>query len=291
MALEAKGTLVLPNMHPAENRWIGIHLRTRPLDEGERVPVTFEDVVDGRAANGFTLAPRATPAEAVVHYNLQQHRAVFARLATAFRVPEAKEESEQAAALLRTRPLDEKRYLDFLVQTDKVTTSLVKRLLYEEKSKDAFDTTSAVTELTKTATSHDMVGAMAAHATLLNRLDALETMLQKTRGDTDDILQMVRWQKQIYSNHPALPSAKGSAHVVRESEQFIRHTEERKTKEDSYRQLLESLLPIFRETTKALGARGAQLEPDLAQMSSVKSSAGLEKAHGSFLLKLDSLSK
>jgi uncharacterized protein YhaN len=167
----------------------------------------------------------------------------------------------------------------------------LERLLHEEKSKDTFETTSALSALTKTATSQDMVGAMAAHATLLNRLDALETMLQKARGDTDDILQMVRWQKQIYFMHPSLPNVKGAARVVSESEELIRRSDGRTEKEEYYPRLLESLLPIFRETAKALGAQGAQLGPDLAQMSSVKSFAAVEKAHRSFLVKLDSLAK
>ncbi len=290
-ALGAEGTLVLPNMHPGENRWIGIHLRAQALEKGERVPVIFEDIVEGRVANGFTLAPRAAGAAAVLQYNLQQHRAVFARLAAAFRVPEAKAESEQAAAFLRTHSIDEKRYLDFLVRSGKATVPLLERLLHEEKSKDTFETTSALSALTKIATSQDMVGAMAAHATLLNRLDALETMLQKARGDTDDILQMVRWQKQIYFMHPSLPNVRGAARVVSESEELIRRSDGRTAKEEYYPRLLESLLPIFRETAKALGAQGTQLEPDLAQMSSVKSFAAVEKAHRSLLVKLDSLAK
>jgi hypothetical protein len=39
---------------------------------------------------------------------------------------------------------------------------------------------------------------------LLNKLDAFETMLQKAEGDPADILQMARWQKQLYLSKPQL---------------------------------------------------------------------------------------
>ena len=79
--------------------------------------------------------------------------------------------------------------------------------------------------------------------------------------------------------------------MVRESEEFLRLSGKKKTDEDSYSDLLQHLLPVFKETVGALGAQGAGLGPDLTQLSSAKSPAGLEKAHRAFLTKLEVAAK
>jgi hypothetical protein len=292
--IQGKGTFTLPNVAPGENRWIGIDYVTQPLKEGEPVTVTFEDVVDDRIVNGFTLSPHGAPLSTVIRHNLEQHRSVITRMAVGFRLPGTEEERVRIRALLRTRKVSEAQYLEFLRKSSQSLGKNVERLLYQDKSKDAFKVSSALTALRSALRSNsrkDMTDVLNAHLTLLNSLDALETMLQKAQGDTGDILQMVRWQERIYEGHPKLLNEKSSAYLVKESGNFIRHWDARKTKDDAYAHLLHSLDSVFKETVDALGAKGAELGPYLAQLQSTKSPGGLEKAHRGFLLKLDSIVK
>src|SRR5207302_5222022 len=113
----------------------------------------------------------------------------------------------------------------------------VQYLLNEDKSKDEFEVGKALAvfqRALKSGMKTDLTDLLNAHLTLLNSLDALETKLQKDRGDTDDILQMVRWQEQIYAGHPKLPNQNRSAYVVKESKNFIRAWDTRKSDSDAY---------------------------------------------------------
>jgi hypothetical protein len=292
--IQGKGAFTLPNMAPGENRWISVDYVSQPLKEGEPITVTFEDVVNDRIVNGFTLSPRGTPLSRIIRHNLEQHRSVITRMTVGFRLPGTEEERERIRALLRMRRVNEAQYLEFLRKNSESLSKNVERLLYEDKSKDAFKVRSALTAFRSALRSNskkDLTSVLNAHLTFLNSLDSLEIMLQKARGDTGDILQMVRWQQRIYEEHPKLPNEKGSGYLVKESGNFIRHWDARNTKDDTYAHLLQSLQPVFKETVDALGAKGAELGPYLAQMQSTKSSVGLEKAHRGFLLKLDSIAK
>jgi hypothetical protein len=292
--LHGKGTFTLPNMVPGENRWIRIGYSSRPLTDGESIPVTFEDVVGERIVNGFTLAPRGAPIASVLRHNLELHRAVVTRMATGFRIPGTEGERERLRALLRTHRITETQYVQFLRASSEGFGRNVRQVLHEDKSKDEFEIGSALTAFQRALRSGvktDLTALLNAHLTLLNSLDALETMLQKAEGDTDDILQMVRWQERIYADHPKLPNENGSAYVVKESNNFVRAWDSRKGDRDDYRHLLENLEPVFKETIDVLGPGGAELGPYLAEMRSAKSAAGLEKAHHGYLLKLDSIAK
>jgi hypothetical protein len=117
-------------------------------------------------------------------------------------------------------------------------------------------------------------------------------MLQKAAGDPGDILQMVVWQRQLYSKVPDLKSLKVAKHVVEESDEFIKAFGNPRAHEDRYSQMIRELLKSFHETAESLGKMNLGLDPAVDEMEDhLKSPARLEKAHRDYLLKLAALPK
>ena len=140
--------------------------------------------------------------------------------------------------------------------------------------------------------SGDVDACVPAHSTLLHKLDAFVTMVQKSKGDPADILQNVIWQKELYSKLPQLSELEFSVELVRKSEEFIHGYELRRINNIDYTKLISELLEIFRKTSKVLDTLNLQLEKDVEGMSiNLSSQVVLQKGHRGYLLKLQSLDK
>src|SRR5713101_1491418 len=99
-ALRQSGTLEISRMAPGENRWLNLSYSAPNAKLGETLPVSFEEVVDGAAVNGLTIAIRPSPLDVVIRENLKLHRATFNRLDKAFGISKASQESSAAAKVL-----------------------------------------------------------------------------------------------------------------------------------------------------------------------------------------------
>jgi hypothetical protein len=119
----------------------------------------------------------------------------------------------------------------------------------------------------------------------LEELDALLTVRQLAAGDPADILQNVRWQRDLYRRVGALPGAEA---VLRESARFVDSYTRRELGNAAYPGLVKALLGSYREAARAL--ESPELERTAAGLESGFSSlAALQKAHRSFLLALQGL--
>jgi hypothetical protein len=126
----------------------------------------------------------------------------------------------------------------------------------------------------------------------MNKLDSNITMIQLEKGDPADVLQMVRWQKELYSSVSTLKALHCADFVVRESQEFIDDFGKRKRHTDSYPQLIRELLKSFHETAEALEKVGVKTEFELHRMEDhLKSMDALEKAHREYLTRLQALPK
>jgi hypothetical protein len=289
--LETSGTLVLSGMEPGENRWLGVLLSPRSAEVGDSFPVTFHEVVGGASINGFTIAPSVRLIGDVLVSNLKYHRAAFTRLAESFHINGAAAESQATTELLKTGTVNEKTYVEFLASNFSRIDQVISELL-TQRPDDAFGIKDAVSVLKAALPAGHSSEIASAHLALLNGLDAFQTLLQKTEGDPADILQMVRWQRDLYSSLAYLRILKDAHHVVEESDEFIRDFERRKRRGDSYPELIRELLPSFRETAEALERLHVKAETDIAEMKEhLKALPGLEKAHRSFLIKLAAASE
>jgi hypothetical protein len=270
--------MVLEGMQPGENRWIALKAAV-----DKEAPVHFY-VKDGeRVVNGFSLLLQPVAVTEAIRDNLRNHVQVFNRLAAAFGADAARNEAMAAARLLDQKEIGSAEYLGFLRQHVKPMTATVEPLLKKSGTSDLFSIAESMKALSDTANRKQLEQAAAEHGILLNRLDSFATMLQKSEGDPADILQIVRWQEQLYRTRPALGRVDCSAAVVKLSQEFIRRWDSGQPQ--AYPDFLHQLSDCFRSTAgtlqnQRLAAAAAAIE---RQVSSL---AALEKAHREFLLAL-----
>ena len=284
-------TLVLPDMQPGENRWVGLTFDVPEGDGGELLPVFFHEMVETTAVNGFAIAPRPSPLKTVVRDNLELHAAVFIRMATVFGIEGAEDESQAAEELLGGGSIDDEEYIEFLQAHVQATKELLHKLLESQQSGDPFNAIAAVQNISQAVEEGAVDHTVPAHSALLHKLDAFFTMLQKSQGDLADILQNVTWQIELYTELPQLRELGSKDYVVGRSQEFSQAYEVREVGDEDYPSLIDDLFEAFKATAEALEAH-IRLEPNIAEMrDNLGSPTALQKAHRGLLLNLQSLVK
>lgn len=313
-------TLTLHDMQPGENRWIGMTVEAPAFKSAALPPLIFEEIVDGGAVNGFAVAARPSPLASVAEGNLANHAGVFSRAAAAFGIEAAARESMRAAALFKSftgetrrrwwlirllillwrlltrllglgrRPEEEARlssYARFFGGEQHLLNAAVSELL-EDSGGDVFGVREALHALKGAAARRAFTDVALAHASLLNKLDALMTMLQKAQGDPADVLQNVRWQRDLYDRVPGLRETAEGAFQREACETFIRRFTAGEAGEGDFPDFIRASLPSFMETDRSF-ARGA-LEAQVKELErSLGSVRAAQKAHREYLLTLQSL--
>lgn len=285
--LGPEGSLVLKGMQPGENRWVGLSFAAPRGDEGDVVGVHFSELVGNAAVNGFTIAARPSSLERVIRDRLALHRSVFARIET-FGTPGADFEVRAAERLRRREKLLPREYVAFVTQHLKPIVRIQQELIAKEKAGDPFGAARGVTALRQAVAGKRADAIAVAHSALLNKLDSFLTMRQLEQGDAADILQNVRWQRDLYARLRSLPQLPGAKALIRRSDQFIRRYGARQIGNAEFPKLMTALLPAFRETAKALAKQrlGLDREVDAIEKALGGEPAALQKAHRGFLLKL-----
>jgi hypothetical protein len=276
-------------MQPGENRWLDLNFSASNAQVGETLPVTVKEFFGDAELNGITIAAQPVPVSDMILNDLTLHRGAFARLDTSFGVRDAKAQSEAAAKLLSGGSVSDAQYTDFLNQNLAAVSKIVAELIASQKASDSFGLKPALANL-QTSLSSGETGLIAnMHAALLTKLDAFQTMLQKQQGDPADVLQMVIWQKKLYSTVARLSSLKAAHHVIEESDEFINSYDHPGPHEETYSHMLRELRGAFHETAEALECEKLHLEPLVDDIEHHLSQTGpLEKAHRAFLLRLQS---
>src|SRR6185503_2988198 len=141
------GTIILPNMKPAENRWIALKL-TAAKASGP-VPVNFYEIFNGRAVNGFTILTRPVGFDSAVSENLKEHAHAFSRLVAAFRLEPAVDEARAAEELRSKGRVSRENYLTFLDGHQEKIKGLIDQLFSNQQSADSFELRATLAELHK----------------------------------------------------------------------------------------------------------------------------------------------
>lgn len=291
-AFKSGAKIILDNMQPGENRWVGLTFKAPAGREGEILALNFSELVGEKPVNGFAIAAGLTSFDRAIHDTLELHRSVFTRCAEGFQIEGAKDDASAAQELWKRERLDEQEYIKFIRSRLPFINRAVAKLIDSQRLGDPFGVKVAIRNLASLGQSDSAERTAVAHTTLLNKLDAFLTMIQLAKGDVADILQNVRWQKELYTKVPRLKELGVSAELLKQSENFILGYQERKLRADSYPKLISSLMKPFRETAQKLESAQFTLKTELTAMEqSMDSPAGLQKAHRSFLFKLQSLAK
>jgi hypothetical protein len=257
-------TLVLRGMQPGENRWVAITLETAGVPEKASTFLTVDEVTGNAALNGFGVGTRTESIESTIHDSLEVYQGVAERLAKGF------DGKEVAADIELKSQLPSADYVKFvherLVPHLKSALGQIRAL-----TADPFDLNASLAACSAENSAPRLTAKV---ATLLNGVDARLTMLQLEKGDPADIMQMVRWQKQLFERHPKLSRLPCAAKVVAASTEFLRSRESGKLTNKAYPKFLAEVGPCLRE---AGGAHGDLRDPNLAT---------LEKEHREYLLAL-----
>lgn len=288
--LTSKGTLVLSNMQPGENRWLNLTYSVANSQAGESLPISLDEIYGDAALNGITVAAQPIPLAGMISSNLVLHRGAFVRLDAAFHVPNAKALADAAATLLAGGNVTSAQYVAFLNQNVSAMSTVVAALIQDQKASDTFALKASFSKLQSSLGAGDDGLIANSHAALLNKLDAFQTMLQKLEGDPADSLQMVLWQERLYSTVPRLTSLKAARHVIDESNKFINSYDHPGPHPETYPDMIRELGRAFHETAEALECEKVHLEPLVREMEHhLKELGPLEKAHREFLLHLQVL--
>ncbi len=285
-------SITLANMEPGENRWIELTFDVPGGSDGKILPVIFEEMVDNTAVNGFAIAAQPSPMSEVIRENLEFHSEVLIRIAAAFGIRSAEEEGRIALKLSRVRRIPAEEYVKLVQSHIRPMSEYLLKLIDSHKSGDPFDIRNSIAFLSRELRAGDVNSIAPAHATVLHKFDAFLTMLQKSKGDTADILQNVRWQKYLCLRVPQLEEMGISKLLLEKSQKFIIGYSNRKFGNDAYPEFIQDLMDSFQMIAEALSREDLKFEQDMEEMErSLGSPAALQKAHRGYLLKLQSLAK
>lgn len=275
--VRAGDVLTLPKMAPGEKRWV--ELSFTPGASAGPARVEILELVNGHPVNGYAFAPTPMPFDQAIRETLVQHAATFNRIAAAFGIDGAKAQAAAALKVLELSKITPATYQTFVKTESPAVGSVAVALLKTAGGDDPFGVAAAIKRLAA-ATSAGVMQPR--HLSLLNKLDAFQTMRQKASGDAADIPQNVRWQRDLFLAMQT-PRAK---EVVESSTRFLNDFQRKKVGVEGFAPLLTSLDGALQEAAEKYGVAQTlkQLDP-----STVKSPTALQKVHREFLLALDAI--
>ena len=278
------GTFRLAGVQPGENRWVGARLEAVKGKESETFAITFDEMVNGSAVNGFGLGIRLGTDRAAATHTLRRLLSVSTRLAAGWQVDSAERLAEVAAKALtasaRTKGRVSLAWVDEL-RSDPKFMDAVTELVGAE---DPFKVQRQVAGLRKSLAAKADVGVLVCLCSYLERIDSHLTMLQLSKGDRADVLQNVAWQRDV------LTRLKGDATDSRKrieelSARFVRTWEGGKAGARDFPALVRTLLPALEKLGAELQDRSL-LDPLHALAGGGDDVAGLQQLHRRLLLGL-----
>jgi hypothetical protein len=290
--LETRTKVVLQGMEPGENRWVGLTFTPPRGRAGEIVSANISEVVNGAIINGFGVGARLASTPLCILRTLELHRSVFTRIAALRGDELADEEVFHVRKLLERRTIQPKLYVQFLEDGMRRVQMILAELRRGHTLGDPFGTARSRAELVRRisavrGTAVDNV--IVAHIDLVNRLDSFLTMLQLEAGDPADILQNVRWHRELYADVKALSKLRSAGATRKLCEEFVLRIERREGTYTDFPALLKRLRKSLDETAQAQPR--LRLADDLKELEAGNSLAALQRAHRGVLLKLSTLRK
>jgi hypothetical protein len=283
--------ITLENMLPGEDRWVCLNFPPPEGREGEILGINVEELVGEVVVNGFTQAVRPAPVEKAIHDTLVLHLGLFHRAVAGFGLEQAKGEIEETRRLLEKKNVTEDEFLEFDRSRIESVVRSVKDLTQASES-DPFHSGEAAEALAQAIKSGDTARICVAQTSMLNTLDSFLTMRELSRGNPADILQTVRWQRELYDTLSELAGQPFAAAVHDQSTRFINDYGARQTGNKEYAALLRELLPPLQATAALPALASLKLESNVAEIEkSLGNTTELQRAHRALLLRLQTLVK
>lgn len=289
--LSASGEIAIPNVQPGENRWVGVSLPAARGEDGEVLKVDFQEIVQDQVVDGFSIGTRLSLAEQVFGDTVERHRSVYTRLAAGYGIADAATEASEAEKLLQQGKVSADVYAGFLADRFSTLHSAFQQFL-DLSSGDPFNTGEEAERLAALiAAGEDPERQAVTHVSFLNLLDSLVTRHRLERGDVADILQNVRWQRELFLRVESLDALSPAGAVVDASRDWIQAYQDRLVDNSSYPDFLANILGDL----YSLAAELEDVLPGITDnVKAIEDNLGgdlaaLQKAHRDFLLRLQSL--
>ena len=241
------GTFTLAGMQPGENRWIGARFRPPAGKESETLAIFFDEVVNGSAVNGFGLGLRLGSDRDTAIYALNRLRSVFTRLLAGWKIGSAPSLIDLATKSLKTltgrRPV---KAPAAWMQDIRANTTFIDEVLELVGARDVFQIKRQSSGLRQSLNAGRDVESLVCLCSYLERLDAHLTMLLLQDGDRADILQNVRWQRDVLAQlKPQASEARKQ--IAEQCDEFIRTWEADRRGARDFPRLVRNLLgPLAR---------------------------------------------
>lgn len=281
------GTIVLKGMQPGENRWIGTRFRPPAGKNSEVLAVFFDEMIEASAVNGFGLGVRLSNDQEVLIHTLNRYYSVLTRLAAGWELPNTDEQIGLVAKAIVTA---RKRHplASTLARMKQVFQD---RLIFEDARKiwgedDPFGIEKEASQLRRLLHSRKNIDMLVSFNSYLERIDSHLTMLQLMQGDPSDILQNVRWQRDVLllSNQEKSPAQKDIPELC---ENFISAWDAHKAGVRNYPALLERLIPLLQRLARELGDQEMEKRVNDLQ-GGYRDLETLQRLHRQVLLQLQS---
>lgn len=259
-------TMVLKGMQPGENRWVAVTVETAGLPDGQDAYLTVDDMVGSIPVNGFGVGVRAAGPDQTVQASLDVYRGVASRLQAGFGA------GQSATDIKPSYEVTPAVYGGFVHV--RMVPHLKADLAKSGASgpSDPFGLDARLAEIASERPGPALVGHV---ASLMNAIDARLTTLQLQKGDAADIMQMVRWQQQLFAREPRLARLPCTPKLLEASRAFLNARATGKTtNQEGYPRLIEMTGACLRE---AAGGGPELKGSDIT---------ALEKAHRGYLLAL-----
>ncbi len=266
-------SFILPGVLPGENRWVAVNMQTVGPPAGTSIFVNVDEVSGNKIASGFAVGVRSASLQEAIKDSLFAQRVVLTRLESGFAPENLRDE-----AYFRAAAISPTSFVSF------VHERLVPRLKSGLQKVgapipgDPFNLQPSLAAVANEKSAPLLVGELAG---LLNSIDAQLTQMQLQSGDPADIIQMVRWQKQLYRQQTNLTKLSCADDLIETSTEFLRGRENGKLTNFAYPKLLAKVSKCLRDGLRAEGSR-----IDSAHMFESKDLAKLEKEHRDILLAL-----
>lgn len=291
MPLSESGEIRIPDVMPGENRWVGVSLPAASGSDGEILKVDFHEIVQDQVIDGFSIGTRLSLAEKVFADAVERHRSVYTRLAAGYGIADAAAEASAAEALLQQGTLSADVYAQFLADRFPTMNSAFQQFLALSSGDDPFGAGQEIERLgARIAAGDDAESQAVPHVSFLNLLDSLVTRHRLARGDVADILQNVRWQRELLVRVESLAALSAAGAIVEASRDWIQSYQEGAVDNSGYPAFLTGILG---DLYSAAGELEGRLPGITGNVKAIEDNLGdlvaLQKAHRDFLLRLQSL--
>lgn len=277
--------MLLKDMLPGENRWIGLSVPAAALKENADVSVEFTELVDNMPVNGFVINMKTTSDDIAGRSNTALHAELYLRMSKLFKWDGTADESKSAVELMGDNFSTDK-YLKYLKSRTDLFSRTTKQLIKQNEGRDLFGLQEVADLLLSAIESGNKSQIISSHGSLNLKIDAFLTFLDKQNGDVADILQNIRWQSDIFKKSKTLTRMGENQELFKRSKKFEESFYQKKATIADYPKFLEDLSPTY----EAVVRQYPNLKPDLQAMKSNKGNLQkLQKSHSDFLLKLSSI--